>query len=957
MAVAQDLGEDCNHGGRKFLFLTRGCLGDLMGAAGTSAHEGSEQWALLDQVLAKPTWTDVRYLAVRHSVLLTAPARQELDRRAAAARDAGNEGLAFEIELTRDTLVAWSRLSAAELQAAEVEQPVPEGVKAAVELRDRFSVTANPADAATAARAWLDVVNSPGFDGLPMGARTGYLFECAHACRVAYGVTSSPEFLDALLATIDRLINTPILPTTVPGALVLWGDALALRYWAYDDPADARKALAVFQQAYEKAPRGSPESVINLAHYAQWLRACSVAARKHIAPLEGVDWQGLLAQAADVLRAELTTAPAATLGPLCYELALCLEAEGEDSAPSALEEALDLARRAAARHMDLPLDRLGVHTLLARLAGQLHELTGDGDPDEISAQFREATSEAAALSGEATVRMAGSWGRWALRQRRPADAVEALEAGIRAGNEIIGQQASWQDREIWLGYRQSLTADLALALIMTGQPERAVEVLDSGRRGWLTEGLRAANDARLELAGVPSELIARLDQARAALRAALFASTGPDPDAEGTLAQPRGIVGSARAALAAAEAEIREVLPDYGSPRLYAQIAEVVTAQPLVYLAAAETSGVVVLIDPRTKTLSWELPRQLRSEALLEPLAAYLGPAGSPGISSSNGAAARPAAEWRSVLEATADWLGKTLMPTLLRITDGMTAMRVIPIGHLALLPLHLARRADSSAPTGYRYLIDDRSVVTLPSAAYVPADATDDSRVGTALSAVVIEAWDPLLAGARKEAPLVASWFGQKARSVPPQAATRGSVLAAMRETSVVHVACHGLANPLNPLDSALLLGPAERVTVRDLLADPGFTPGLVVLSACQSAMSGVRLPDEAVSLPAALLVAGANAAIGSLWAVPDAPTALLMARFYQLWQQEGHDPPEALRLAQIWLRDATNAEHANRFPIVDGRMARLLPDAVQEWESRHGYAHPDCWGGFVLTGCWESG
>jgi len=42
-----------------------------MGAGGTPAHEGFEQWALLDQVLATPTWTDVRDLAVRHPVLLT----------------------------------------------------------------------------------------------------------------------------------------------------------------------------------------------------------------------------------------------------------------------------------------------------------------------------------------------------------------------------------------------------------------------------------------------------------------------------------------------------------------------------------------------------------------------------------------------------------------------------------------------------------------------------------------------------------------------------------------------------------------------------------------------------------------------------------------------------------------------------------------------------------------------
>jgi CHAT domain-containing protein/tetratricopeptide (TPR) repeat protein len=924
-----------------------------MGAADTPADEGVELGAFLDRALALESWTEVRDLAVRHPVLLTDWAWQELERRAAAARDGGDEGLACEIELTRDTLVAWSRLSPAELRAAEVEQPVPEGVEAAAKLWFRFRSTAHPADAASAARAWVDVIGSPGFDALPVGARTGYLFECANACRVAYEVTAQPEFLDELLTTIDRLINSPIPPTTVPGALLQWGEALALRYWAYDDPADARKALTVFRKSYETAPQGSEERALNLAHYAQWLLVYSVAARKHIAPLEGVDWQRSLAQAAEVLRAELATAPAAAVGPLYYQLALCLEEQGEDSDPAALTEALDLARRAAAAHMDYRPDRLGVRLLLARLAGQLYELTGEGDPEAVSRQFREAAAEAAASGGERTVSMARSWGRWALRQRRPADAVEAFEAGIRAADEIVGQQVLWQDRQIWLGDRQSLTADLALALVMTRRPERAVEVLDAGRRGWLTEGLRAAGDAQLILAGVPAELIARLDEARAALRAALFVSTDLDPDAAGAPAAIRGLLRSARAALAVVEAEIREVIPEYGHPRSYAQIAETVTGQPLVYLAAAETSGVALRIDPGTKALSCELPGELRSETLLEPLAAYLGPQGSPGVSGGEGRTGRLAADWRSELEATADWLGETLMPALLRLTEGATAIRVIPVGHLALLPLHLARRADSSAATGYRYLIDDRAVAILPSAAYVPVEGIKNSRADTPLWAAIIEAWDSSLTGARKEAPLVAESFGPRARSVPPQAATRGSVLTAMREASVVHVACHGLADPLNPLDSALLLGPSERITVRDLLTDPGFTPSLVVLSACQSAISGVRLPDEAVSLPAALLVAGADAAIGSLWAVPDAPTALLMARFYQLWQAEGHGPQEALRLAQIWLRDATNAEHARRLPSVDGRRARLLPDAVQEWESRRGYAHPDCWGGFVLTGC----
>jgi CHAT domain-containing protein len=298
------------------------------------------------------------------------------------------------------------------------------------------------------------------------------------------------------------------------------------------------------------------------------------------------------------------------------------------------------------------------------------------------------------------------------------------------------------------------------------------------------------------------------------------------------------------------------------------------------------------------------------------------------------------------------------LLPPLIRITGTATAIWVVPVGPLALLPLHLARRPDSLAPTGYRYLIDDRSVSILPSAAHAAEGAGGaDGQLGTAVPAVIVEAWDPALTGAKLECHVIAGMFGTRVRSLPPEAATKDAVLAALRDAEVAHVACHGVANLLSPLDSALLIGAHEEITVRDLLVDAGFSPRLVVLSACQSAMSGVRLPDEAVSLPTALLQAGAGATIGSLWAVPDAPTALLMARFYQLWQREGHDAPQALRLAQIWLRDSPNAEHATRFPSVDRRTARLLPDVAHDWRERRGYAHPDFWGGFVFTGAWSSG
>jgi hypothetical protein len=67
-----------------------------------------------------------------------------------------------------------------------------------------------------------------------------------------------------------------------------------------------------------------------------------------------------------------------------------------------------------------------------------------------------------------------------------------------------------------------------------------------------------------------------------------------------------------------------------------------------------------------------------------------------------------------------------------------------------------------------------------------------------------------------------------------------------------VVHFACHGLAVIDDPLDSGLLLSRTDRLTLCDLL---GLTiiAGLAVLSACETALTGTDLPDEAQDLWAA--------------------------------------------------------------------------------------------------------
>jgi CHAT domain-containing protein len=78
----------------------------------------------------------------------------------------------------------------------------------------------------------------------------------------------------------------------------------------------------------------------------------------------------------------------------------------------------------------------------------------------------------------------------------------------------------------------------------------------------------------------------------------------------------------------------------------------------------------------------------------------------------------------------------------------------------------------------------------------------------------------------------------------------------------------------------------------------------------------------------------------------VNEVSTALLMARFYDLWRKEGLEPPEALRQAQIWLRDSTNTEKEAFF-------RDALPElgATRRFQDLD-FAHPFYWAAFSYVG-----
>lgn len=185
------------------------------------------------------------------------------------------------------------------------------------------------------------------------------------------------------------------------------------------------------------------------------------------------------------------------------------------------------------------------------------------------------------------------------------------------------------------------------------------------------------------------------------------------------------------------------------------------------------------------------------------------------------------------------------------------------------------------------------------------------------------------------------------KARVLTGKRATENA-LKAVHGPSLLHVATHGFfttgplqndiaanvwsANPL--LHSGLLLagfrtgrsGPEDGVlTALEAEGLDLMGTALVVLSACDSGMGRVNHGDGIRGLRSALVKAGAQSQLISLWKVNDRATRELMMRYYRALLLEQRGRSQAL-------------ESAQRLMIADPR-----------------YRHPFYWAAFVPSGDWR--
>jgi CHAT domain-containing protein len=115
------------------------------------------------------------------------------------------------------------------------------------------------------------------------------------------------------------------------------------------------------------------------------------------------------------------------------------------------------------------------------------------------------------------------------------------------------------------------------------------------------------------------------------------------------------------------------------------------------------------------------------------------------------------------------------------------------------------------------------------------------------------------------------------------------------------LHIATHGVLNVEIPFFSGLVLHPASESDTGFLSAADIFalklSADVAVLSACETGLGRLLHGEGLIGLTQALLTAGVQQVIVSLWAVDDEATAQFMRKFYVLIKEQDMEPAEALR------------------------------------------------------------
>ncbi|MEL0587206.1 MAG: CHAT domain-containing protein [Candidatus Thiodiazotropha sp. (ex. Lucinoma kazani)] len=552
------------------------------------------------------------------------------------------------------------------------------------------------------------------------------------------------------------------------------------------------------------------------------------------------------------------------------------------------------------------------------------------------------------------------------------EAHEAFEAAIRAGETLLYTAFTPSGRTAEAGTTSRIYPHDAYCLARMGREAESLLRLEQGKTRLMAEQLSLAT---VDMNRVSEQEKTRFEELREKVRM-LEAELRLDPATPARSDDPTLIeeIRKARSKLHEKIASIRARNPDFMPEGL--DLAALLSLVPrggaiVAPFVSKRGSAVLIVLDGCHEITSKEIIwLDDFTEVDLESL--VLGASGWARLGGWLEAYRRqgddPAAWRREIQHVTGELWLRLWEPVHMELRKrGLTVgapLVIMAQGLLAVLPLHAAWRESEGRK---RYLLDEYTVSYTPSGFVLRESqrlACEIGRQQISLLAVTNPTKD--LAFASLEGSIIGGHFEESKRALLIEGeATMANTLEMMHGRSYLHFASHARFGWENTLRSGLLLAGDEVLSLAKVLSEFDLRSArLVCLSACETGLHDAwKSPGEYVGLPGGFMQAGAPAVISSLWPVTDLSTLLLMDHFYVSHLERQLPLATALRQAQLWLRDLTNAEIAdllngylNRLQIADADVRRLVSinyrkHAMDDPDERP-FLNPYYWAPFLLSG-----
>ncbi len=699
-----------------------------------------------------------------------------------------------------------------------------------------------------------------------------------------------------------------------------------------------RSSIELHRKAVDLTPQGSSERAAHLNNFGLALLQQVISDRSHDVLLEAVS---ALRQAVALTPPDSSDYPN-HVSVLASGLRRLYEANGDRAS---LDEAIEL--------WESVLKDISAKGRLKQIAGLAHalrlrsDLSGSHrDIEQAREHFRTCLRSWAIRAPGApgaihAIELSEVWGVWALRRDELAEATEAYGYGIAALKDLVRLQTLRRHKEAAAKVPVGFIARAAYAFARHGDIETAADALESGRTFLFNEGLDLAMHELARLKEFPEyEQLHKEFQDSAQILRTLQLENKPAETSEQSV-----LYTKTRRKFDTLIEKVRrlEGFERFLQPYNVSEITSAASELPIIYLAAAEGTCLAIIAETDGSLRPVWLPPWNR-DSLLDAIARE--------HTNAHQLRYKDPQRWMAAQRELALRLWDSFMEPLLPEIKSYSRVVLIPTGLMSLFPLHAAAVADDSQPSGYRYALDEMVFSYAPNARSIAVARTVAERaVGHSILAVDNPNSHhnlPLFYSAYETAAAIGGALPTSYLVLRGAEATTQAVMKAMHSHPIQHFSCHGKSLYRSPLKSHLLLAGDDKLTLGDILEQQLGNVRLAVLSACESAVPGQDLIDEAISLPSGLLQAGVAGVIASMWDVNELSTMELMVRFYDALNR-GKTAPCGLRLAQQLVRDTTIREKTQY-------LNARLTDWIDPWMTLDGderiFGHVAYWGAFAHFG-----